>query len=572
MIRYVLLALLILRPPLAYTQDAVRKEAATLSIELVAKRTTYPWEAKNDRALGRHWDNPAPVVLFALVTNSGKEALDVVGRPSPLLLLTGPDGKLVIPKVAPTFYVERMEVRRIEAGATLRLPLFELQYQDEIRDNALNWTGPGTHTLSLEYALGVSPQPKGTELFPHTAAGLGAVRFGMVRLVSEAVELKVEVGDPVVYWGKTLDEADPDVRGVALGVLSHGSINAKAALPNLLKLAEDADPRMRREALEVIGKMRESAVDAAPRLLARLEDKDFTVRLTAARTLAAIGPKEANVRLGLLPLLSDPLSGVRYAAAREMPILVWRHPDIEPDLEAAFIQGAKADAKPDIRTLLVYALAQLPPERALAGVLPHVRDPERSVALAAIDTVGDIAKRYPRDTDRALMRRAVKELTPLLKEHDKRMNAAGSLWHMTPESEESAGALLSTLEDPQVDLPGNSHLRWFLVQALGAVGAKTEGVGPALVRRLREDEHWNVRRGATDALSQLGPTAREHVPALSAALSDPSEEVRSSVVEALARLGPVASAAAYGLRRLLADPGGVNRERIEAALKAVSEP
>jgi HEAT repeat protein len=94
-----------------------------------------------------------------------------------------------------------------------------------------------------------------------------------------------------------------------------------------------------------------------------------------------------------------------------------------------------------------------------------------------------------------------------------------------------------------------------------------------LVRRLQSQEA-DVRISAADALGQIGPEAKEAVPALIAALKDQEVDVRSSAAYALGRIGPdavpaliaalkdhnvfVRSSAADALRKI--DPTAVSTE------------
>src|SRR5205085_4604058 len=62
------------------------------------------------------------------------------------------------------------------------------------------------------------------------------------------------------------------------------------------------------------------------------------------------------------------------------------------------------------------------------------------------------------------------------------------------------------------------------------------------------------RQAAATALGQIGPAAREAVPALTPLLRDPDGDVRSAAFQALGRIGPAAAAAVPALVEALADP------------------
>ena len=57
-----------------------------------------------------------------------------------------------------------------------------------------------------------------------------------------------------------------------------------------------------------------------------------------------------------------------------------------------------------------------------------------------------------------------------------------------------------------------------------------------LIRKL-EDEHYTVRTSAAKALANIGPAAKDAVPALTKALEDEDVTVRSTAANALAKIG-----------------------------------
>ncbi|MFH2202791.1 MAG: HEAT repeat domain-containing protein [Elusimicrobiota bacterium] len=88
---------------------------------------------------------------------------------------------------------------------------------------------------------------------------------------------------------------------------------------------------------------------------------------------------------------------------------------------------------------------------------------------------------------------------------------------------------------------------------LGATGADSAGVVPALCRVLLGDADHHVRREAALALGGLGSAARGAVPALRRALRDTDALIRQSAVHALSRLEPPPREAIGALLRALRD-------------------
>ena len=77
-----------------------------------------------------------------------------------------------------------------------------------------------------------------------------------------------------------------------------------------------------------------------------------------------------------------------------------------------------------------------------------------------------------------------------------------------------------------------------------------------------------VRQNAAAALAQLGPEARDAVPALTSALRDPEWAVRRQAALTLGKIGPEARSALPALTKLgQGDPHGLVRSAAREALK-----
>ncbi len=124
--------------------------------------------------------------------------------------------------------------------------------------------------------------------------------------------------------------------------------------------------------------------------------------------------------------------------------------------------------------------------------------------------------------------------------HVRRM-AIAALERIHPEPEVVISALAKALED--VD----SSVR---VAALSSLTDYKSAAVPVLSKAL---EKPGIRYWAALALGELGPEARDAVPALAAALNDERPEVRREVLIALARVGAEAHAAVPAIAKQLAD-------------------
>jgi HEAT repeat protein len=103
--------------------------------------------------------------------------------------------------------------------------------------------------------------------------------------------------------------------------------------------------------------------------------------------------------------------------------------------------------------------------------------------------------------------------------------------------------------------------------ALGEIGPGAREAVPALVATLKEDGSSDVRGTAAGALGFLAPAASTSVPALLRALQDDrSGDVRSAAAFALGRLGPVTREVVPALTDALKDRTNYVREAAALAL------
>jgi HEAT repeat protein len=291
--------------------------------------------------------------------------------------------------------------------------------------------------------------------------------------------------------------------------------------------------------------------DPLPELIAALRAKQLQHRLTALRSLGRLGPLAADALQAVQACLYDPEATIREAAAQALgqmgPIAI-------PHLRAAL-------SHPDrhVRRHAVWALGKM-------GAVAHAAVPELCRALSDTD------QRTCTGAAQALgeIGPAAAAAIPALIEALKGTNmvlcrlAAKALSRIGPRS---VPALLEALMSPDSFVRGEAALAlgWLGADAEEAVCALAEllrvepgqapakpsgpGGGPgaggqdALVTRAtlivpHTDTGDLVRVYAAQALGRIGPVARLALPALTAALRDPSERVREAAAAAIAQIQP----------------------------------
>lgn len=125
-------------------------------------------------------------------------------------------------------------------------------------------------------------------------------------------------------------------------------------------------------------------------------------------------------------------------------------------------------------------------------------------------------------------------------------------------------ALIENLKDE------DEQVRRDAATALGDIGPAAKDAVPALIVALKKDADEDVRRNVATALGEIGPMAKGAVPALIIALKkDVDEEVRRNTAIALGEIGPAAKDAVPALTQALKDEDEDLRDAAQTALKKI---
>jgi HEAT repeat protein len=355
--------------------------------------------------------------------------------------------------------------------------------------------------------------------------------------------------DLVRNWLARLLQKDPAARREAVRALAdlardtrhvkEAAAQFRQALGGLGTALRDDDLQVRRQALQALTTLGPAARPVAPTVLQSVAASDGTDNVLASMlhedivaTLVQMGPE---VVPALVAGLRDPDYDVRAQSADVLMRLAYR--DRQPDLaivrvleerqrrlhDAMNAGPDRADA-PEAVLVLMEALHG----KSAANEATFVRE-QAAAALGRMGPMGHVA---------------VPHLVHLIR----------NTWAEAPAAHSSATSAVLQLErgSPRA-VPG-------LADFLGELNANAVGLlvqlgpdaMPILVASVRQPNGPNVV--AIRALGEIGPGAAGAVPALDAALHDPSPEVRQAAAEALRRIGPAAKLAVPALTELLKRP------------------
>jgi len=276
------------------------------------------------------------------------------------------------------------------------------------------------------------------------------------------------------------------------------------------------------------------------------------------------------VILGWLPVAAAQAEEPRY---EERTLSDWAHQLQDPDpstqrkaVEALRLGfGAQAvpllnraveTGGPSVRIEAIRALAQIQPPapETISTLSKAMRDTDPAIQRAAAAALGDIG--------------AVSVLAQALKDPDNnvRRNAVRPLRRVVIRDRSSGdpattkavvGALADALKDP------DAGVRRAAASSLGALGPVAVDALPSLAATTMDSDP-TVRNATIEAMGRMGSAAA--VPVLVQALKDP--RTASLAVRALGNMGPTAREAIPALREFQSQ-NGTSYSEVEAAIKAI---
>lgn len=289
----------------------------------------------------------------------------------------------------------------------------------------------------------------------------------------------------------------------------------KDPLPDLIATLRAKQPQQRLSALRSLGRLGPLAAEALNAVQLCLHDEEATIREAAAQTLGLMGPIAIpHLRVAL----SHPDRHVRRHA-------VWALGKFGPAAHAAVPELCRALTDTDQRTCTGAA-------QALGEIGPDAY-PAIPALIAALKGTNMVLCRLAAKALSRIGPRSVPALLEALMSHDSfvRGEAALALGWLGADAQDAVCALAELL---RVE-PGQA-------KAGSPSSTVSSGSNVQITRATLIVPHTEtgdaVRVYAAQALGRIGAVARLALPALTAALRDPSDRVREAAAAAIAQIQP----------------------------------
>ncbi|MBI2823842.1 MAG: HEAT repeat domain-containing protein [Planctomycetia bacterium] len=352
---------------------------------------------------------------------------------------------------------------------------------------------------------------------------------------------------------KLTDDAEPEVRMQALITLGQIGPAAASAVPAMTKALEAPEPAVRYGAAFALGKLK--AQDAAPALEALVDSKDPTLQLVASWAIARINPKNPMAVARAIDAITDSIRSddpqLSRTAARALAELDVPAETIEPAIRAAL-----DEMDPTVLEHVMDALAAVG-EKAVPVLVAGLKDPkQRDPAIRALGRIGPAAQA------------AVPALAALVSSADLVVvrDAAAALGAIGPSASKAVPSITALLGK------SDSSVGYAAAIALGKIGPAAKSAVPQLLKQINAKEPlltvasvWAVRR-LDPGNKTVAPAA---VPVLTGALASKQEIMRAQAAAALGDLGPAARDAIPALKKLSDDPQAEVRRAATDALAKI---
>jgi len=295
-------------------------------------------------------------------------------------------------------------------------------------------------------------------------------------------------------------------------------------------------------------------------LIRDMADSDSQIREEALSQLLDRG---ADPVPHLIDLLDHTDVNVRVFAARE---LTWLRPKPQEAIEP--LVRSLEDENEQVRWNAAYALGDFgeyanpeltdEEEAAVRALCLTLNDQDKRVREACVHALGNFGAKSVRTKPAILSALGDKDISV-------RLTGAWGLLRIDSQYEDQAVSVLV-----QGLSAKNADDRRSAVSFLGELGPRARDAVPALIEVLG-DQVSELRARAARALGSIGPQAASAVPTLVRLLQEDEDYiVRCDAAEALGQMGPAAKAALPSLKEVLNNDGGSLSEIAAQAIQGIA--
>jgi HEAT repeat protein len=376
-----------------------------------------------------------------------------------------------------------------------------------------------------------------------------------------------------------LKHPDAGVRRKAAEALGRVAAAPDTATPALAAALADPHRDVRDAAGDALVQFGAKAV---PALVAVLDKQPPAVCITAAEALGRIGPAAKDAIAPLVKMLLTPSDQETTTAVAFAPVAAEALRQIGKDAIPALAEVVKT-GPPQCRSRAMETVAQIAAPETLPLFLAALQDADSGVCAAALlglaNVPGDIHSALPgvatclksgdvwqRTSAATLLGRmdaqAVPFLIDALEDVDHQVSAAA----VQSASQLGPVAVLAGPALVELARTGRAPHQRTTVRAVLALGA--DGL-PPLVEALGQEQDAILAKAVLWELDQSRVISKPALPFLLASLRQPSANVRLVAVAALGNLGPAAREAVPALTPLLNDPDPVIRAHTKDALENI---
>mmetsp|Transcript_56187 Transcript_56187/g.121033 ORF Transcript_56187/g.121033 Transcript_56187/m.121033 type:complete len:599 (+) Transcript_56187:74-1870(+) len=358
-----------------------------------------------------------------------------------------------------------------------------------------------------------------------------------------AEELKI--GDRLI---RLLGHPDPEVAATAAWACGASCLHR--ATEFLLQGLGHPVVTARASCIEAVGKMGPPIDLAHSKAIAAsaTNDSESACKMAAAKALGEMEATECFEAVSAL--LQDPMPEVKAAAMETIGIFVGMSQEVEsmfpPETVSSLVTSMCADSRTKQAALsAVCSMAGKVPESCAGVVASCLGDQDLSIRMAAVLAMGAMPEAVMTSKD------ALSSVKSSLKASSSgvRAAAAQALAAIGKPAADLAGEVVPLLGDSEEDTSGLAlqigsgckraipQMRRPKCAALSALGRMGDTAYISKISEALNDQIWEVRLCATEALSMFGEEAKGEVSTISSLLEDDAFPVRAMACNALGVIG-----------------------------------